>query len=192
MVFGHHAIRLNPSAVIQKQVGAEYLGVNDSVEKEDRKEPLGHEKSSGGIVPLRVQLPQDGVSQFDETFRNASGAWIVHQLKESTEGGIIELIRGDRVLGIAWLDVDPGPGLVLGFFQQEGSILEDFHEVPFHVGPARPVPHGCPNIQNATEERIRACLGLRNQSGASGRPHVRSPEVFRGIRPSGVGKAGMN
>jgi hypothetical protein len=88
--------------------------------------------------------------------------------------------------------MDTCTSLVLGFLQQEGSILEDFHEIPFHIAFPGPISHGCPNIENTANKGIHAGSALGDQSRACGGPHIRSPNIFQGIWASGIGKASMN
>ena len=82
--------------------------------------------------------------------------------------------------------------LVLGPVQQKGSILEDLHQVPFHIGLARPVTHCCPDVENGNKKVLSGGLGLRDKPCQSSSPDFGSSLILRTIRSSRIGKAGMN
>jgi hypothetical protein len=166
--------------------------VDDSIEKENGKEPLGNEKSPGRIMSLGIKFSDYGIAQFNEAFWDNSGSWVINNVEEALDRAVIKLISSYDILGTSWLDVETWASMLLGFLQEERSILEDLHQVPFQVAPTRPISHSSPDIENAADERIRAWLALGNQPGAGGGPDIGPPYVLPGVGASRVREARMN
>ena len=129
-------------------------------------------------MSLGIKLPDYGIAQLNEALGNDSRSWVVNDLEQALDRAVIELIGSYDILGTSWLYIETGSGMLLGLLQKECSVLEDLHQVPFQVTPARPIPHGSPDIENAADERIRAGLALGDQPGAGGGPDISPADIL--------------
>ncbi|KAI6751901.1 hypothetical protein HG531_006597 [Fusarium graminearum] len=177
VVLGQHSIRLR---------------VDNDAQKEDEKQAPPDQPARGVFDILVVELLQNGISQLQESFGYSSGILVVDKLKQLVYGSLVELLGCNLVRVVPVGEVESGTMLVLGPVQQKGSVFQNLHQVPFHIGLAGPVTHCCPNVENRNQKVLSSGFRFRNQAGQSRCPNIGSSLILRTIRSSGIGKAGMD
>jgi hypothetical protein len=166
--------------------------MDNDTQKENKEKASPNQPARGVFDVLVVQFGEHRVSKLQETFGDSRGIVVVHQLKEVIDRLVVKVLCRDFVRVLPVGEVESRAVLVFGSFEEKCAVLQDLHQVPFHIGLARPVPHSGPNIQHRNKEMLAGRLGLRNQSGQRSRPNLGPPLVLGAVRSRRVGEARMD
>jgi hypothetical protein len=107
--------------------------VNDDAQQKDEKEAPPYQPSGSVFDQFTVQPFEDGVSQLKKAFRDTGGVVVVDHLKQIVHRIVIEFLGSNFVGVVPVGKIESGTMLILGSFQEERTVFEDLHQIPFHI-----------------------------------------------------------